>query len=527
MTKEELLEDVQVGDIIKIYTESNEILLGKIIDFGESGLKILVLNTNKAKRIVYGKITEYDIEDIYENEDTISESEVTYNNNSEKNINILEEKRNETNRTFDEKKIFTIDRKVIFDKASTPIDLELIREEWKKKLDINYMDDYVRVLNILNYAKKVNEYTVNSDRVKKAIAEYKKIASKVRMMNVFIALIYHEFDDVKTAIDFYHKGGAFDVEFQLAEEHGYDGLFEKAVLAVEYNNENESVIKWLCEYAVKNNDFAVISHIINHSNVYLGKVLLFWYADKPEIQKIPNKEDIFANENVIYLKHLDAINNKENSEHIKVILSNATDIPADKNNEILLDKDIIYKGTITYYNSKGGNGWIKSVDGESIYFYIRQVKDAELQRILATETNFKRKVTYTKGINYMGNLAADAIELDEKEHENNIKSEQKYEGFINDYDIDKQRGWISSGDESFNFQFNEIVDPLLYADIMSQPYLTLDLTVRFNARDYISKKTKKKSRIACNIQGVKEKSQQEIDEFIHQRNMTKKEAKKR
>ena len=63
MTKEELLEDVQIGDIVKIYTESDETFEGTITDFGESGLKITLLNSNKAKRIMYGRITEYDIED--------------------------------------------------------------------------------------------------------------------------------------------------------------------------------------------------------------------------------------------------------------------------------------------------------------------------------------------------------------------------------------------------------------------------------------------------------------------------------
>ena len=62
MTKEELLEDVQIGDIVKIYTESDETFEGTITDFGKSGLKITLLNSNKAKRIMYGRITEYDIE---------------------------------------------------------------------------------------------------------------------------------------------------------------------------------------------------------------------------------------------------------------------------------------------------------------------------------------------------------------------------------------------------------------------------------------------------------------------------------
>lgn len=40
MTKEELLEDVLIGGIVKIYTESDETFEGTVTDFGESGLKL-------------------------------------------------------------------------------------------------------------------------------------------------------------------------------------------------------------------------------------------------------------------------------------------------------------------------------------------------------------------------------------------------------------------------------------------------------------------------------------------------------
>ncbi len=47
MTKEEILEDIKLGDYAKIYTESNEVFEGEIVDFGESGLKINLLEANK------------------------------------------------------------------------------------------------------------------------------------------------------------------------------------------------------------------------------------------------------------------------------------------------------------------------------------------------------------------------------------------------------------------------------------------------------------------------------------------------
>ena len=507
MTKEELLEDVQVGDIVKVYTESDETFEGKVTDFGESGLKITLLNSSKAKRIMYGRITEYDIEDAEERESVTGSSEKA--GLGKDAVEFIETK-----------KVTQFDRKEIFGNLDIDFDLESIREDWVSRLDSKQKNEQNRIVDILNYAKKVNEYKLDSDRVKRAIAEYKKLASDVISMNVFIALIYHEFNDVSAAVEYYHKGGAYDVEFQLSLVYGYGDLFEKAVLAVEYNKENEVVVKWLCEYAVKNNDVAVISHVINHSDTYLGKALLFWYIDKPEFQMIPNKDDMFSSENIMYLKNLNSVNSEDINTHIKEILSNVVSSSDVMTNTVVDDRDSVYKGIISFYNKNGGNGMIKNLDGGSIYFYIKQVKDIDLQRILATEVNYKRKVRYTRGINFKGEIAADAIELDEVEDGVVVEPEYEYEGFLDDYDVYENMGRIRSGNKVFNFVFEEIKDPLLYAEIMSKPYSVLDLTVKFNARDYKSKKTKKLSKIAYDICGIKEYSQQEIDDFVSQHYIT-------
>lgn len=521
MTKEELLEDVQVGDIVKVYTESGETFEGKVTDFGESGLKITLLNSSKAKRIMYGRITEYDIEDAedYTPVITNSISEIVENIAESESVTESSEKAGQDKdavESIETKVVNQFDRKEIFGNLDTDFDLESIREDWVSRLDSKQKSEQNRIADILNYAKKVNEYKLDSDRVKRAIAEYKKLASDVISMNVFIALIYHEFNDVSTAVEYYHKGGAYDVEFQLSLVYGYGDLFEKAILAVEYNKENEVVVKWLCEYAVKNNDVAVISHVINHSDTYFGKALLFWYIDKPEFQMIPNKNDMFSSANIMYLKNLNSINSEGINTHIKEILSNVVSSSDVMANTVVDDRDTVYKGIISFYNKNGGNGMIKNLDGGSIYFYIKQVKDIDLQRILATEVNYKRKVRYTRGINFKGEIAADAIELDEVEDSIVVEPEYEYEGFLDDYDVYKNKGRIRSGNKVFNFVFEEIKDPLLYAEIMSKPYSVLDLTVKFNARDYKSKKTKKLSKIAYDICGIKEYSQQEIEDFVSQ-----------
>ena len=524
MTKEELLEDVQVGDIVKIYTKSDETFEGKVTDFGESGLKITLLNSSKAKRIMYGRITEYDMEDAEDYTPVIinSVSEIVENSVESESVTESSEKTGRDKNaveSIETKKVTQFDRKEIFGNLNTDFDLEHIREDWVSRLDSKQKNEQNRIADILNYAKKVNEYKLDSDRVKRAIGEYKKLASDVISMNVFIALIYHEFNDVGTAVEYYHKGGAYDVEFQLSLVYGYGDLFEKAILAVEHNKENELVVKWMCEYALENNDFAVLSYVINHCDVYLGKALLFWYIDKPEFQMIPNKDDLFSYANVLYLKKMISVSTEENDAHIKTILSNA--ISPSITGTAIEEKDTVYRGIISFYNKNGGNGMIKNLDGGSIYFYIKQVKDIDLQRILATETNYKRKVKYTRGINFKGEIAADTIELDEVEDSAIIETEYEYEGFFDDYDVYENRGKIRSGNKVFNFNFDEIKDPLLYAEILSKPYSVLDLTVKFNARDYKSKKTKKLSKIAYDICGIKEYSQQEIEDFVSQHYITR------
>lgn len=534
MTKEELLEDVQIGNIVKIYTESDETFQGTIIDFGESGLKITLLNSNKAKRIMYGRITEYDIE---VTEDiapavTTTITEIANNVSTNKEVSTSETIVESDVKTESEVKIAAadiktvvqFDRNSLFDEIENEFDLETIREDWVSRLDSKQKNEYNRIADILNYAKKVHEYKLEGDRVKRAIAEYKKLALDIMQMNVFIALIYHEFNDVSTAVEYYRKGGAYDVVFQLSLAYGYGDLFEKAILAVEYNKENEFVVKWLCEYAVKNNDFAVISHVINHCDISLGKALLYWYIDKPELQMLPDKENLFSNANVIYLKNLNAINTGNSDAHIKTILSNSVSSVDEKPLSVTEEIETVYKGIITFYNKNGGNGMIKNLDGGGIYFYIKQVKDLELQRILATEANYKRKVTYTRGINFKGKIAADSIELDGVEDTVIVETGYEYEGFFDDYDVYENRGRIRSGNKLFNFVFEAIKDPLLYAEIMSRPYSVLELSIKFNARDHKSKKTKKVSKIAYDICGVKEYSQQEIDDFISQKYITRTEV---
>lgn len=533
MTKEELIEDVSIGDIVKIYTKSDEVSEGQIADFGASGLKISLIGSGRAKRIMYDRITEYEVEsDCFvdpepQDQDTKPDDTEVFQaetENSQPADQDNEKDLSDLQKTDIPHKIIYIDRKSLFKDSMDNIDIESIREFWKNKTGNRYKNEYLRICDILAYAKKVHEYTLNSDRVRRAIAQYKKLAETDKGFYAFIALIYHELGDYQTAISYYHKAGAFDTEFMLVKKYHPDqNLFDLAVLAIKYNEENAAIVKWLCEYAVEKDNVAVISYLIEHTDASADQALLYWYADKAQLQSVPDRDDLFAKENIQYLKEI-CMSASAEDDAIPSVLASAVyeereevkevkEVPAEEEEEV-------YKGIISYYNRNGGNGTIKCLNGGSISFYIRQVRDLELQKILATKYNYKRRVTYTRGINFKGIIAADAIEYDGDDW----KEKDRLEGFVDDYDSDNGFGRICSGKEFYNFSFKNITDPLLYAEIISRPYILLNLEVIFYVRDYESKRTKKVTRIADDIVGKKVYSQDEINDFISQGFVTKNEV---
>lgn len=438
------------------------------------------------------------------------------------------DKNQETIIAYDEestasKKAFSVDKNALFAGENDEEVFSEIRKRLSKRIDAKHRNEASRVLNMLEYAQKVHEYSLDNDRVKRIIAEYTQMGAYDKGFYSLIALLYQEFGEIRQAEEFYHRGGAYDMEFMLSRKHKTDTeLFEIAVLAIEYNDENPSVIRWLCEYAVKRDNYSTMLFALSHTKEYASDILLYWYADKEAINEIPNKEDLRSEENIDYLKKLTAEDEVKDASISEIISSVA--VQEFEENEAVTEEEEVYKGIVSYYKKDGGYGTIKNLNGGQIYFYIKQVKDLELQRILATEYNYKRRVRYTRGINFKGEVAADDIELDMDYATESAEDEYEYDGFLDDYDVYEQYGRIRSGNKTYNFIFDKIKDPFLYAEIMSRPYSVLDLEVRFNASDHKSKKTNKKTKIATDIIGKKEYSQQEIDSFISQRLITKKEA---
>ena len=525
MTKEELLEDVKQGDLVKIYTGSNEVFEGVVVDFGTSGLKINISGTSKSKRIMYERITEYDVEDASENAEP--EEKVVYSEPEPLSVGIDseeddKEKNSPSAEPIDEKvkENVHIDREQIFANCNDTDSSEQIYAYWKEKLNSGQKQEVSRIQDILKYAKKVHEYTLDSDRVRRAIAEYKKLSADDAIFNVFIGVIYHEFKSFSDAVKYYISGGAFDSAFSLSVNQNINiDLLETALLAIKHNDEKGYIARWLCEYAVTHNDFSIINQLLRYSKTYTKEILVYWFSDKEEIRSLPNNDELYSEENIEYFKT--ACQEKAAALGISEVddLDEASERTEAQSEEVNEEEEKL-KGIISYYKKDGGYGSIKNINGGQIYFHIRQVKDVDLQRILATESNYKRRVIYQRGINFKGDIAADAIEIDH-EYDEEIIEEYQHAGFLDDYSYYDRYGKIRSGNKTYNFLFDAIKDPLLYAEIMSRPFAVLDLEVMFNSKDHKNWNTGKSSKVAIDIVGKKKYTDSEIKEFIREKLISK------
>ena len=519
MTKKEVCEDVKKGSHIKIYTKSDEVFSGEVIDLGSSSLKIIIGDSD-IKRILYERIIEYDVKTTshlkqqpadFSDNSNIEKVKSTIGSELNTLVTPLSEKQVSKNHTS------SINRDTIFDNIAFDEDLVKIKEYWSDKLKIKNNNEYSKIINIITYAHKIHEFDLNNDRIKRAIALTKEQAKVNKGFNIIIGHIYHELRDYQKATEYYCFAGAYSLAFKICNKYGLNNLtFKNAVLAVEFNEEDESVIKWLCEYAIAKNDFSIIVYLVNHSEKYLGKVLIYWYADKPELDSSMSNDAIFSSSNIDNLKIICLKENIINSSIQDIISSEKDIINEHGDKERIVIENELQKGIIQFYNKNGGTGTIRNINGGTIHFYIKQVKDYELQRILTTETDCKKRVTYIRGVNMRGEIAADEVTMDLVA---DLDVSKTFDGVIDYYNCDTKMGKIRAGNTLYNFNFNSIIDPLLFAEIMDMPFEVQCLEVKFKSKDYISKKNKV-SKIAFDIAGKKTYTKEKIDYYIKQKYIT-------
>lgn len=508
MTRQELIEDLIVGDLVKITTENNDVFAGKVLDLGETSIKVELGDTSRIKRISYERIVEYDIVD----EDVLREPVI-------KPVPVVS------------KTIFAIDREKIFSPDEETLDIRSAHKKCASGLSQDAKKEHSRIQNMVEYAKKVHEFNVKSDRVSRVIAEYKMLAANEARFNVFIALLYFELGLYENANDYFGKANAYDVDFLLLKDKCSDEDLETiAKLAVEQSEENEEIIKWLCSRAVEKKDSGMITFLLDHSKTHDTQILLYWYADKTEAGSIPNKSDIFAKENLEYLKMAFQQKNKpkisfskspvkeKNVSSSESKLAPETKSVSEANFTPELksapEKDGVYRGEILSYDKDKKYGFIRTQKHGNVYFYIEQVKDSKLQKILLTRSDIEIGVKFKFGINFKGDIAADCIEIDENAVVAGKDFVYEYEGTIDCYSKTTGKGEILTGKGRYSFHKKHIADPVLRAELKSKSQSLFNIRVKFNLKRYTNNSTKKTIENAVDIISKKEYSKADIDKYI-------------
>lgn len=171
MTKEEFEEDIKIGEIWSFKT-SDAIFKGEVKAFGPTGIKLLILNTNNTKRVVYESIIEYD-QDNFEN---IITNGCSINNERKTNDTTSHYKIEEVKYPFDFNLFET--RGLIFETCFWQNDVSALKmnptvKERVKSLDLDFSGELNNklgvYLNRIANCSKIHEFAPKFGRIQPII----------------------------------------------------------------------------------------------------------------------------------------------------------------------------------------------------------------------------------------------------------------------------------------------------------------------------------------------------------------------
>ena len=470
MTRNEMISDVTVGDILKIRTKY-DLIIGKIECLDETTVKIIRMDTQKAKRVNYEIIVDFDFEtDLEIPTESKFESE-------RMNINSLEG-------TIENRKNITINKEP-YSKFSTKTEITKLWGEVSCDRELSLSKGYKEyVKNIpkdvkkelepykerILYAQKMHEFTSTNYRVVNVLSDLlncQKLSSPIYGC-CLRAMIEYELGNISEAEVLFNEGFDYEGAFWCAykQQKRTSGL-NYAMKCFLNGNASENIKKWLLEYAYTNNreDIAVV--LMSEKSTISIQMLLFWFKENNCLANLPNKDKLECAENELYLSKIfdeiysgiDVTDLKKQYMPIKVVSVNDKEVETE---ESVVTTEEIFTGYITRFETNKNWGFIDN----KVFFYINQVIDEELQKLLYTSTSSGYLVSYTIGRNERGDKAADKIRL---------IGESKT-GFISEYNRFDQFGRIISENIEYNFILNSVSDPYLKADILdSDNYETIDV----------------------------------------------------
>lgn len=364
-----------------------------------------------------------------------------------------------------------------------------------------------RTNDMVNYAKKIHEYSIMNDRVRRVITELCMVGKRTgsKYPYILIAGIYNDFKMTSEVRDYLLQGEGYKELFYYAiNKSDISEALNYAILSVQKNMQDSYMVRWLCEHAKKENRIDIIELLCSRISELRLNVLLYWYSDSKVLKELPNKMEVNDEINLPFL--LDILERDcNNINHIMDDRDRATDIIKNRNTDNEKGKEL--SGEITKFSKKEKWGFINA----TVPFYIAQVYDKDLQRKLLSEIDEEiYTVKYKLGRNSKGNKAAYQIELI------STKKEDVHSGFIDKFMAENDLGVVREGNKTYPFLITAVLDPLLRADMVSSFYVC-DQDVKFKIKKHKEKK------VAYDIVGVKNYDEDQIQTWISQKYITQQE----
>lgn len=454
MTRNEIISDITVGDLLKIRTEY-ELIVGKVECLDETTVKVLRVDTGKTKRISYDIIIDIDFETdlvvLKDNKFLLGKSSI---NESQQDI------KNESRVDFSVSvKIRRIWGDVSFEKE---LSVSKGYKEYAKRFPKNVKTELNQYKDKILHAQKMHEFTSSNYRVVSVLAELSDYYDKsvVPYASCLNAMINYELGNVEKAEMLFYEGFDYESAFLCAYQlKKYISCMSYAMNCFMNGSASIEMKKWLFEYACVNNRVDMASLLIKEENDIRAEMLLFWFKDDSCMRKIPNKDDLESPENMTYLfnifekKYSEVDSSALTEQYMPVITSNDIDTVTKEN---IVVKEEEFVGKITKFETSKNFGFID----HKVFFYINQVMDEELQELLYNSTTLGYKVSYVIGKNIKGDRAADKIRLIGE------RVVERKKGFISEFNRFEEFGRINCESKEYNFILSAVSDPYLKADIL-------------------------------------------------------------
>lgn len=495
MTRNEMISDVAMGDVLKIRTEY-DLIVGRVKCLDETTIKVIRVDSGKVKRINYGIIVDFDFE-----------TDVEFSTESKKSSDTIKIIEKDIAENIEPQPDFSLRTEImkLWGKVSCDRELSVSKgyKEYARSIPKEVKKDLEPYKEKILYAQKTHEFTATNYRVVGVMAELSNYHSQsgVAYACCLRAMINYELGNIEEAEKMFYEGLDYEGAFWCAfQQKKYISCMNYAMNCYVSGNASDEIKRWLLDYAMANNREDIASLLAKEENGIRTQLLLFLFKDDNCLVGLPNKENLECKENEEYLskvfneKYAGVDSSALRSQYAPAVNSNNEIAATEEDKEAEEER---FTGFITRFETSKHFGFIDN----KVFFYINQVIDEGLQELLYTSTSSDYQVSYTIGKNVKGNKAADKIRLIDE------SVVERKTGFISEYKRFEKFGRISCEGKEYNFILDSVSDPYLKANILDS-YNPEMIDVTFVP----SKKNKKK--IATDIISVTTYDRDTIESWL-------------